>query len=140
MSQIIACKNKNGIILAADSKAVDFDLQGQIVERPIARLAQLTPHTAILTGGTAAGENMCESLKDFLNQQNIVDTEDVNAALTFLASEYECFMADACEYLRLDPIHQVHFILAGYSARAAKNPFQQFNDLCSEGSCNNHQF
>jgi hypothetical protein len=65
---------------------------------------------------------MCESLRDFLNPENIVDIEDVyNAALPFLASEYERFRVNAYEYLPLDPLHQVHFILAGYSARAAKN-------------------
>ena len=125
MSQIIACKNKNGIILAADSQAIDFDLQGQMLEHRITRLFQLTRNSAILTGGTAAGEKMCEALKAFLNQENRVDIEDVyNATLPFLASEYERFMRKACEYLPLDPIHQVHFILAGYSAKAAKNPFQ----------------
>jgi len=32
MSKIIAGKSQNGIILAADSHAVDFDLKGQRVE------------------------------------------------------------------------------------------------------------
>ena len=121
MSQIIACKNKKGIILASDSKAVDFDLQGNLVECSIKRLCQLTTHTAIMTGGSAAGEKMCESLKDFVRQENLIDIEDVyHAALPFLASEYERFMRKACEYLPVDPINQVHFILAGYSAKDTK--------------------
>lgn len=32
MSKVIAGKSQNGIILAADSPAVDFDLKGQMVE------------------------------------------------------------------------------------------------------------
>ena len=127
MSLIIACKNKNGIVLAADRNAVDFDFKGQMVEYRIMRLSQLTHSTAILTGGTAAGEKMCESLKYFLDHEKIVDIEDVyNAALPFLASEYERFMRKTCNYLPIDPINQVHFILAGYSAKAAKNPFQLY--------------
>ena len=127
MSQIIACKNENGIILAADRKAVDFDPHGKMVAYSINRLWQLTPHTAIITGGSAAGEKMCESLKDFVRQEKMVDIEDVHsAALPFLASEYERFMRKACEYLPIDPINQVHFILAGYSQKATKNPFQLY--------------
>jgi hypothetical protein len=127
MSQIIACKNKKGIILASDSKAVDFNLQGNMVEVSIRRICQLTTHTAIITGGSAAGEKMCQSLKDFVGQESLLDIEDVyNAALPFLASEYERFMRKACEYLPVDPINQVHFILAGYSAKDTKNPFQLY--------------
>jgi hypothetical protein len=127
MSQIIACKNEKGIILASDSKAVDFDLRGNMVAYSIKRLCQLTPNTAIITGGAAAGEKMCKSLKDFAGQEDLVDIEDVyNVALPFLASEYERFMKNACEYLPIDPINQVHFILAGYSAKTAKNPFQLY--------------
>lgn len=127
MSQILACKNEKGIILASDSKAVDFDLQGNLVEYSINRLCQLTANTAIVAGGSAAGEKMCKSLKDFIGQENLVDIEDVhNAALPFLASEYERFMKKACEYLPIDPINQVHFILAGYSAKATKNPFRLY--------------
>ena len=127
MSQIIACKNKNGIILACDSKAVDFDFQGNLVERNIKRLCQLTTQTAIITGGSAEGEKMCESLKDFVAQENLLDIENVyNAALPFLASEYEHFMRKACEYLPVDLINQVHFIVAGYSAKNTQNPFQLY--------------
>ena len=127
MSQIIACKNKDGIILASDSKAIDFDLQGHIVECSIKRLWQLTPKTAIITGGSAAGGKMCESLKDFVDHETIDDIEDVyNASLPFLASEYERFMQKACEYLPVDPINQVHFILSGYSAKDMKSPFQLY--------------
>jgi hypothetical protein len=127
MSQIIACKNEKGIILAADSKAVDFDLQGRMVSYRMKRLYQLTPCTAILAGGSAEGEKMCQSLKDFIGQENLVDIDEVyRAALPFLASEYERFMRKACKYLPIDPINQVHFILAGFSAKPAKNFFQLY--------------
>ena len=125
MSQIIACKNEKGIILASDSKAVDFDPQGKMVAYSIKRLYQLTQTTAIITGGAAQGAKMCESLKNFIVQERLEDIESVhNATLPFLASEYERFMKRVCEILPVDPINQVHFILAGYSARNTKNPFQ----------------
>ncbi len=127
MSQIIACKTENGIVLASDSQAVEMDIHGHLTEHEINRLFQLTSHTAILTGGSIEGTNMCESLIDFIGQEKLEDIEDVyKAALPFLASEYDRFMRKTCEFLPIDPINQVHFILAGYSARNRKNPFQLY--------------
>ena len=127
MSQIIACKTDAGIILAADSKAADFTPQGELVHLEITRLIQLTPHAAILTGGAAAGEQMCRSLKVFLAEEKLTDIKDVcGAALPFLAGEYERFMRKTCTFLPVDAVHHVHFILAGYSAQSSRSPFQLY--------------
>jgi len=46
--------------------------------------------------------------------------------LPFLASEYEMFMRKECETVPLDPLHHVHFILAGCSAKDAENPYHLY--------------
>jgi hypothetical protein len=125
MSQIIACKTETGIVMAADGRAVDFEPGGNMVRLEMTRLVQLTPHAAILAGGAAAGEAMCRGLANFLANEKLTDIEDAySAALPFLATEYERFMRRACAFLPVDPIHHVHFILGGHSARNAANPFQ----------------
>ncbi len=125
MSQIIACRTDDGILFAADSSAIDADSSGDIVDLKINRLLQLTSHTAIVTGGAAEGEKMCRALKEFVSAENLTDIDEVyNAALPFLASEYEHFMRKKCAYWPIDPIHQVFFILGGYSKSNAQNPFQ----------------
>lgn len=127
MSQIIVCKNDQGIVLASDSKAMDFDLKGELVESEVDRLIPLTKHTAILTGGAGEGSKMCKALKDFVSEEGLDDIEDVyGAALPFLATEYERFMRQNCEVLPLDPIQHVHFILAGYSQKAVENPYRVY--------------
>lgn len=127
MSQLIACKNDNGIILAADSKALDIDARGKMIDLEVDRLIQLTRHTAILTGGASEGEKMCHAFKEFVSEEGINDIEDIyGAALPFLATEYERFMRKYCEILPLDPIHHVHFILAGYGERDTRNPFRLY--------------
>jgi hypothetical protein len=127
MSQLIACKNQQGIVLATDSKAVDIDATGNLVEYSVKRLLTLTDHTVILSGGAAAGEGMAQALKGFIAEENINDVDAVyNAALPFLASEYTEFMRKACEAQPLDPVHHVHFILAGRSMRDPKNPFKMY--------------
>jgi hypothetical protein len=127
MSQIVACKNGNGIILAADSRALDFGPAGEVKELSVNRLVQLSDHSAILTGGAAVGETICRSLLDFVGDEKLPDVEAVyNAALPFLASQYEGFMRKACEFQPLDPVHHVHFILAGLSHKTPEKPYRMF--------------
>jgi hypothetical protein len=98
-----------------------------MVERTVGRLVQLTQYTAILTGGAAEGEAMCNALKRFVTDEGISSIEEVyGAALPFLAAEYERFMRKQCEILPLDPIHHVHFILAGYTKDNSRNPFHLY--------------
>jgi hypothetical protein len=127
MSQLIACKADDHIVLAADSKAVDVDDYGNLIELRIDRLHQLSEYSAILTGGTVAGETMCHSLKHFVNQENLTYIDEIyRAGLPLLASEYERFMRKTCEVHPIDPIHQVTFILAGYTPKNPQNPFQMY--------------
>jgi hypothetical protein len=127
MSQIIACKNDHGILLAADGKAIDFDITGKPKERRIDHLFELTPHTGILTGGAAEGERMCRNLKGFISEEGIDEIDDIyNAALPFLAAEYERYMRKSCEVLPLDPIHHVYFILGGYTHKGSADPYRLY--------------
>jgi hypothetical protein len=127
MSLVVACKNKNGIVLAADSKSMDMDANGEIRELRVTRMFQLSRNAAILAGGTAEGESMALSLRSFVQSESLSDIQDVYAAaLPFLASEYDRYMRKACELLPLDPIHQIHFILAGYTEKDAQNPYRLY--------------
>ncbi len=127
MSQIIACKNDQGILLAADANAIEFDITGAPKERRIDHLFQLTQHTGILTGGAAEGERMCRNLKEFISEEGIDEIDGIyNAALPFLAAEYERYMRKSCEVLPLDPIHHVYFVLGGYTDRDSANPYRLY--------------
>jgi hypothetical protein len=127
MSLIVACKNNNGIVLAADSKSMDMDANGEIRELRVRRLVQLSRNAAILAGGAAEGESMALSLKSFIQSEGLSEIQDVyGAALPFLASEYDRYMRKTCELLPLDPIHQIHFILAGYTEKDAQNPYRLY--------------
>jgi len=127
MSQLIACKTREGIVLGADGKAVDVDGNGNLIELKVERLHQLSEHAAILNGGAVAGENMCHALKKFVDEENLQQIDEIyTAALPFLASEYERFMRRAFEVPAIDPVHQVTFILGGYTERAPHNPFRLY--------------
>jgi len=117
----------NGIVLAADSKALAFAPPEKVTEVEVTRLLQIGKQTAILTGGAVEGYQICQKLKSFLDSEELTDIEEIySAALPYLASEYEMFMRKECDVVPLDPLHHVHFILAGYSPRNTENPFKLY--------------
>jgi len=127
MSQLIACKNRNGIVLAADAKGFDFTASGELIESSMERIFQLGPTSAILAGGTMEGEKMCRALKAFVAEEGLKEVEEIyGAGLPFLASEYDRFMRKHCELIPLDPIHQVYFIMAGRSVTRQEDPYRLY--------------
>lgn len=127
MSQLIACKTQDGIVLGADGKAVDVDDNGNLIELKVERLHQLSEFAAIMNGGAAAGEAMCQALRNFVREENINEIDEVyQASLPFLATEYERLMRKTCEIRPIDPIHQVTFILGGYTDKDEENPFRLY--------------
>jgi len=127
MSQLIVCKNENGIILATDGKAIGFDMSGEPTDRDVEHLIQLSPFTAILWAGALEGEKMCRSLKDFVSDEELRHVDEIyGAALPFLGTEYDRFMREECEVLPVDPIHQVSFVLAGFTGKDEKDPFRLY--------------
>jgi hypothetical protein len=127
MSQLIACRNAHGIVLAADSLALDLDATGAMVKVKTERFLPLGDHAAILTGGAPEGMAICRTLKQFIAAEALGNVEDIyRAALPFLASEYELFMRKKCQVFPVDPLHHVHFILAGISSRDSAQPYRMY--------------
>jgi hypothetical protein len=127
MSQIVVCQNANGIVVATDGMAVDFGPGGEMIHLEVGRLVQLSPYAAILAGGAADGVQMCHALKNFLKEERLNFIEEIyGGALPFLATEFERFMRKRCEALPVDPIHHVHFILAGYTGPDRGRPYRSY--------------
>jgi 20S proteasome alpha/beta subunit len=123
MAQLMATRNNQGIVLAADSNALDFDEQGNLLALKVDRLVQLGRSSAILAGGAAEAAGMAGALKTFIEEEGVDDIEDIySAALPFLGSEYARFLRKRCQALELDPLLHVYFILAGYTAKDPQHP------------------
>ncbi len=127
MSQIIVAQNTHGILLAAENRATQLDEQGNEITLQINRLLPLTPHSALLISGAAEGRDMGSALRDFLVGEKLKDVQDIyGAALAYLSTEYERFMRKKCEFLPIDPIHQVSFVLGGRTEKDEKMPFRLY--------------
>jgi len=124
MSQIIVAQNKQGIVLAAENRAVHLDDSGKEISLQMKRLVPITSHCAMLTAGAPEGNEMGAALKQFILGEGLSDIQDIyTASLAFLSTEYNRFMRKKCEVLPVDPIHQVSFILAG---KTEKDPAMSF--------------
>jgi hypothetical protein len=127
MSQIIVAQNSNGIVLAAENRAVQLDERGQEISFQVNRLLPLTSHSVLLTAGAAEGVEMGNALRYFVEGEGLRDVQDLyGATLAFLSTEYERFMRKKCELLPIDPIHQVSFILAGKTEKDPAMPFRLY--------------
>jgi hypothetical protein len=127
MSQIIVAQNIHGIVLAAENSAVQLNEEGKEISLKINRLLPLTSHCALLTAGAPEGAEMGNALKSFLQEEKLNDVQDLyGAALAFLSTEYERFMRKKCEWLPIEPIHQVSFILAGRTEKDQAMPFRLY--------------
>lgn len=127
MEQIVVAQSEQGIVLAAVNRAAQLDDQGQEISFPVSRLLQVGSHAAILTAGAAEGIGMAGSLKRFIEKEELDDVQELyGATLAFLSSEYERFMRKRCEWLPVDPIHQVSFILAGRTMKDETMPFRLY--------------
>jgi hypothetical protein len=127
MSQIIVAQNVHGIVLASENRAIQLDEKGNEISLQINRLLPLTPHCALLISGSAEGRDMGNALKSFLLGENLNDVQDVyRTALAYLSTEYEQFMRKKCEWLPIDPIHQVSFVLAGRTERDPGMPYRLY--------------
>ncbi len=127
MSQIIACVTREGIVLGVDAKAVDVDAQGNVIHSTVEWLHPLGTRAAVAAGGAPEGAEMARLLSRFIMEEKLQDISEIYpAALSFLASQFNEFLRKMCRVVPVDPMHQVHFILAGVSAQDPDDPFKLY--------------
>src|SRR5512136_3454479 len=127
MEQIVVAQNSQGIVLAAENRAIQVDEKGQEMTLQVNRLLQLTSYGALITVGSAEGVEMGKTLKRFVEEEDLDDVQELyGASLAFLSTEFERFMRKKCEVLPVDPIHQVSFILGGRTLKDDVMPFRLY--------------
>jgi len=127
MAQIVVVRSFQGIIAAAENRAIQLNERAEEVVLEVKRILPLSSQSALLTAGAPEGIEMANSLKSFVQEEGLRDVEDLyGAALAYLSTEYERFMRKKCEILPIDPIHYVSFILAGKTSKDEERPFRLY--------------
>jgi hypothetical protein len=127
MAQHIVSLNRNGIVLAADSKAFDFATDESMQAVSVNPLIRLSDSTAILAGGDAESADICGTFRQFVANEELRGVSEIySAALPFLGTEYEKSMRHKCDCIPVDPVHHMFFILAGHDPEDQNEPFKAF--------------
>ena len=137
MTQVIACSNPEGVILATDSVATRFDPSGRRVHFTLKKLLRLGSHAVMASAGAGIGAELGSSFQRFLHERRVVGIEEIlGLAVPFLVNEYGRYLrqgvsrphygsaAPEKDSEEAVPLNGVYFIMAGYSFKDRHQPYR----------------
>jgi hypothetical protein len=127
MGQLIACAASDGVLVAADSRAVLFEPYGEERFISLNRLVPVTSHVVLASAGAIEAHDLCKDFAAFAREEALTDMEAlIEAGMRFFASRYDEILRRMCEKVPPDPIINLYLLLAGYSPEALHQPGRLF--------------
>jgi 20S proteasome alpha/beta subunit len=119
MGQLIACAAPEGVLLAADSRAVMFEPYGEERFITLDRVMPVSSHVVLASAGAVEAHDLCQDFAAFAKGEGLTDMQAlVEAAIPFFTSRYDEILRKMCEKVPPDPIINMYLVMAGYSANA----------------------
>ena len=119
MGQLIACAAPEGVLLAADSRAVMFEPYGEERFITLDRVMPVTSHVVLASAGAVEAHDLCQDFVAFAKDEKLTDLQAlIEAAIPFFTSRYDEILRKMCEKVPPDPIINMYLVMAGYSANA----------------------
>jgi len=126
MTQILGAVTSEGIMVATDSMATEFDPQG--IERRFAveKLFSVGSHAFIVSGGIGISVDLSLRFKRYVEEKGLPGIEAmIPAAGAFLGGQLgEAFKASRRPTGERAELERIYFLLGGYSFRSAETPYQ----------------
>ncbi|HYA02873.1 MAG TPA: hypothetical protein VEI04_07145 [Syntrophobacteria bacterium] len=126
MTQILSGITSEGIMVATDSTATEFDSRGEGHRFPVDKLFSVGSHAFIVSGGMGMSVELSLRLKRYAEERELLGIEAmIPVAGAFLSGQFnETLKASGRMQGRRDELERVYFLLGGYSFRSAENPYQ----------------
>jgi len=119
MGQLIACAAPEGVLLAADSRAVMFEPYGEERFITLDRVVPVTSHVVLGSAGAIEAHDLCKDFAAFAKDEELTEMDAlIEAAIPFFTSRYDEILRKMCEKVPPDPIINMYLVMAGYSANA----------------------
>jgi hypothetical protein len=119
MGQLIACATAEGVLMAADSRAVFFEPFGEERFVTLERLVPVTSHVVLASAGALEAHELGQDFVTFAKEENLTDLNAlIEAAIPFFTSRYDEILRKMCEKAPPDPIINMYLVMGGYSANA----------------------
>jgi len=132
MSQIILYQAAAGILLATDSRAVQFTPSGEPVYLEVNKLFPLGREALLATVGAGYGLVLCRDFEKRVRQMRIFDTEDIiEQAMAFFPAAVERFQEEPASSPHDRELQRLYLVLAAHQRESGKSRFP-FVVLASE--------
>ncbi len=119
MGQLIACASADGVLMAADSRAVLFEPYGEERFVNLDRLVPVTSHVVLASAGALEAHDLCQDFAALAKDEKLTEMNAlIEAAIPFFTSRYDEVLRKMCEKVPPDPIINMYLVLGGFSANA----------------------
>ncbi len=117
MGQLIACAASEGVLVAADSRAVMFEPYGEERLITMDRVIPLTSHVVLASAGAIEAHDLCKDFATFAKDEGLTDLNALmEAAIPFFTARYDEILRKMCEKVPPDPIINMYMVMAGLAA------------------------
>jgi hypothetical protein len=126
MTQILGALTPEGIIVATDSVATEFDPHGKERRFPVAKLFGVGSHAFIVSGGMGISVDLSLRFKRYVEEKELPGIEPmIPAAGAFLNGQLgEALKACGLAAGEPEKLQRIYFLLGGYSFRCGETPYQ----------------
>ena len=123
MSQIILYQAAAGILLATDSRAVQFTPSGEPVYLEVNKLFPLGREALLATVGAGYGLALCQEFAKRVRQMRVFDTEDImEQAMAFFPAAVEHFRKESTSPHDRE-LQRLYLVFAGHQRESGKSRF-----------------
>ncbi len=125
MSQLVACRAAEGVVIAADRQVV-LEQGGEVRTRTIRKLFPLGPGAVVATSGAAVGIWVSRTLSHLLRRRGALPFEDLEAyVLQVFQNEYDQFVHQGASWFAANPqAHRLSYILLAARNGAGSHLFR----------------
>ncbi len=126
MTQILTGITSEGIMVATDSTATEFDAQGEGRRFPVDKLLSVGSHAFIVSGGMGVSVELSLRFKRYAEGRELLGIEAmIPVAGAFLSGQFNETLKACGQMLgERDELERIYFLLGGYSFRSLGNPYQ----------------
>jgi hypothetical protein len=126
MTQILSGITSEGIMVATDSTATEFQSQGEARRFPVDKLFPVGRHAFIVSGGMGISVELSLRFKRHAEGRELLGIDAmIPVAGAFLSAQLnETLKTSPRMQDRQDDLERVYFLLGGYSFRSVENPCQ----------------
>ncbi len=119
MGQLIACAAAEGVLVAADSRAVLFETFGEERFISLDRVVPITSQVVLASAGAVEAHDLCKDFATFAKEEKLTEMDAlIEAAIPFFTGRYDEILRKMCEKCPPDPIINMYMLMAGYSGNA----------------------